>query len=190
MNLTQNLNDISNLSKPNHKLNSRENSTDRSTVATSDRRKDNSLPKVNNENKMMLSQVKEYQQILDKLVDIFKVNGYCDLVHVSERINKAMRAIPTLEGFCNEVCREVFDFEDTEFKIINIISPDKESRTFRDVIPILNKWKDALIEAEYCLRNNEEVLHVLQPVFNNMNILKPKTCDIVLAIQKLKGEGV
>lgn len=73
---------------------------------------------------------------------------------------------------------------------MNIISPDKESRTFRDVIPILNKWKDALIEAEYCLRNNEEVLQVLQPIFNNMNINKPKTCDIVLAIQKLKGEGV
>lgn len=96
----------------------------------------------------MISQIKEYQVILDKLVDLFKVDGYTDLVQVSERINKAMRAIPTMESFCNEVCREVFDFEDTEFKLINVISPDKENRTFRDVIPILNKWKNALIEAE------------------------------------------
>jgi len=97
-----------------------------------------------------------------------------------------MRAIPTMESFCNEVCREVFDFEDTEFKLINILSPDKESRTFRDVIPILNKWKNALIEAEYSLRNNEDILNILQPVFKTMNIGHPKASDIVLAIQKLK----
>jgi len=111
------------------------------------------------------------------------------LIPVSERINKAMRAIPTLEGFCNEVCREVFDFEDTEFKLINITSPDKESRSFRDVIPILGKWKDALIEAEYCLMNNEDVMQILQPVFNTMNIENPKSKDIVLAIHKIKEKN-
>jgi len=60
---TQNLNDISNLSKPCLKLNSRENSSDRSTAVTYNNhltdRKNNSLPKPTNENKILFSQVKE-----------------------------------------------------------------------------------------------------------------------------------
>lgn len=48
-------------------------------------------------------------QTLKHLCDIFRVSGEQELLAVAQKVNKAIRALPILETFCNDVCKEVFE---------------------------------------------------------------------------------
>jgi len=43
------------------------------------------------------------------LYKLFKVSNDQELLNVAFKVNKAIRGLPVLESFCNDVCREVFE---------------------------------------------------------------------------------
>jgi len=42
-------------------------------------------------------------------MELFKVQSEDDLVTVARKVLKSMRALPVLESFCNDICKEVFE---------------------------------------------------------------------------------
>lgn len=135
----------------------------------------------------------DYYNTISKLQEIFKVKSESELLSVASKVNKAIRALPILEGFCNDVCREVFEFEDTEIQLNSgnlCMRVDQPQRSQTEVIPILRKWKEAMIDSEEVMKTQKEVEKILAPVLVAMGVEKPSEMDVLVAIQSLKeGQG-